>query len=119
MALDLDPIYSFVFSNIRDKEYNNRVKFLYKLLYVNYWIDIYDIVVFINKNKTYPDFEKLYKHYNETGLLPVLSRLVVGFIRYTKLFVNSNRNKMFVVSEELLCNWSVIPSKRKGIHLIQ
>lgn len=86
------------------RERKLRTKYMYQVFYLNGWEcpdDMDECKAIVN-----PDFEKLYQHYRETKLVPLFSKLVVSFVRYVDEYVDSNYNKMLVVCEDLMNNWS-------------
>jgi hypothetical protein len=88
------------------KERKSRTKYMYQVLYLNGWECSDDMDVAGN-----PDFEKLYQHYRKTKLVPLFSKLVVSFVRYVDAYVDNNFDRMLIVSEDLMKNWSIEKTK--------
>ena len=83
---------------------------MYQVFYLNGWEcsdDMDDYKVVIN-----PDFEKLYQNYRKTKLVPLFSKLVVSFVKHVDEYIDANYDKMLIVSEDLMKNWSIEKSSR-------
>lgn len=81
----------------------NHIRFLNDVGYINQWQTWDDCKACMFAYQ--PDFEKLYDHYEKTGYIPYFSPMVISFVYHINLFIKSNKNRMYIVTESLMREW--------------